>query len=67
MPPPTKLDSCSGKTEEPAIVHRCHCEERSDVAIRILCNAQHCPLPGEAERERIATACGLAMTVVFVA
>ena len=45
---------------------RCHCEERSDVAIRIPCDALHRPLPEGAERERIATsACGLlAMTVV---
>ena len=37
------------------------------MAIRIPRNAQHCPLPKEAERERIATACGIAMTAVFVA
>ena len=42
-----------------------NCEERSDVAIRIPCDAPHRPLPEGAERERIATPFGLAMTALF--
>ena len=41
--------------EGPAFKFLCHCEERSDVAIRIPCDAEHRPTPSGSERERIAT------------
>ena len=48
-------------------VYLCHCEERSDVAIRIPCGAKHRPTPSGSERERIATSgfALLAMTWKF--
>ena len=43
--PPTGLDVRQGNAEAQASdLHR-HCEERSDVAIRIPCDAPHRPLP----------------------
>ena len=53
------------QTEGPAIKLPCHCEERSDVAIRSLSDpfgVGRCKAP---LRMRIATACGLAMPVVI--
>ena len=64
MTPPTRYDELAGGVVRFSD-HHCHCEERSDVAIRIPCDAKHRPLPLGAE-ERIATSgyALLAMTVV---
>ena len=53
------------ETAGSALNYHCHCEEPTgDVAIRILSGALHRPSPKGTESERIATAYGLAMTVV---
>ena len=49
LPTPTRNDNKSRKTEGPANVHLCHCEEQSDVAIRI---SPAPPGPGGALRRR---------------
>ena len=58
----SKESPLSHITKSVNVADYCHCEEQSDVAIRVPCNAQHCPSPKGTERERIATAFGLAMT-----
>ena len=60
MPPPTTRDDCLAKIKGPAESYHCHCEERSDVAIRIFCDAS--PALEGLARERIATGFALAMT-----
>ena len=63
MTPPTRLDDYQVQFRRTSFPLLCHCEEPTgDVAIRTISGAKHRPSPMETERERIATACGLAMT-----